>query len=1207
MFDKRLLSLVPGVMRYVLASVAAKVLALAMNSVVIFTLGDVFAVLGAGVASAGAAVHAASAAVPAAFTSQQLLVLVSAIVVRAIAIYLAQRMGDRAAYLAKRTIRQKVYGKLAELGPAYAEEVSTAEAVQTSVEGAQQLEVYFGGYLSQLFYAVAAPLVLFFVLLPHAPVPAVVLLVLVPFIPGSIMAVMRRAKKAAGAYWDTYVDLGGSFLEAVQGLTTLKIYQADARWHERMNREAEGFRRATMRMLSVQLSSITIMDVIAFGGAAAGIIVAVLQLAAGAIPFTAAFSVVFLSQEFFLPMRRLGSLFHTAMNGMSAAKTMFRILDTPAPERGAARLDGAGDIACEGVGYAYGDHVVLDGVDAVMGHGTLTALVGESGSGKSTLAGILSGRKGAYRGRLAVGGVDVRDASLESLMGTVTLVPTAGHLFEGTVRDNLLLAKPDATDDELWGALARCRLDGFVREAGGLDARVAEGGQNLSGGQRQRLCVARALLHDTPIYIFDEATSNVDVESERAIGEVIEGLTGDHTVLVIAHRLASVTAADQILVMDRGRLVEHGAHAELLAAGGRYAELWHSQSELEQVMEAPESAVGTGGTVKSGSFVPVVPPSAQNQTQGGTNEPDLTVPPVPPTADASAPHRSAFQIMMRMVGLVSPLMPYLLLAIALGSLGSLAATFVAGFGAFGLMAAADAPLGLDVLAACVLIAACGLVRGPLHYGEQLCNHYIAFRLLAHIRDLVFAALRRLAPAKLEGRERGDLISLVTADIELLEVFYAHTISPIAIALVTTVVMLVFIGARAPLLALLALAGYLVLGAVLPVASSKLCGDAGRASRDGAGAISAYVLDSLRGLAESIQFSGVAARVSGLEERTERMGAVDRSLHRRMAAVEGVADVLVLSLSIAMLGCGLSLAASGAISVPAAFVCAFAFFSSFGPVLAVARLGTSLQATLASGARVLDLLDEQPQTEDVPEGAGTALDPAAFTGAALDHVDFSYGAKGADAALASASRASEQILSDVSLSIPAGKMTCITGRSGSGKSTLLKLLMRFWDPTRGAVTLSGADARRVETTSLRACESYMTQDTHLFVGTIGDNLRIAKADATDAELDAACESAALTDFIARQPKGYDTPVAELGDSLSGGERQRIGLARVFLHDAPLVLLDEPTSNLDALNEASVMRAVAGLREQGRTVVLVSHRASTVAFADAFYSVERGRLS
>ena len=1223
MFDKRLLALVPGVMPLIVRSVLAKWVALLCNIVVMACIGMIFGVfldpgLGAGILASMATGGAAGAVRALAFllslhiqpgltVAAVLAVIAAALVVRAVAIAFAQRFGDRAAYLAKREVRQRVYDKLSAMGPAYAETVSTAEAVQTSVEGAQQLEVYFGGYLAQFMYAVLAPVTLFAVLVGLAGLPAAVLLAMVPLIPISIMVVMRNAKKVAAEYWDSYVDLGGSFLEAIQGLTTLKIYQADAHWHERMNTEAEGFRRATMKMLGVQLRSITVMDLVAFGGAALGIVLAVVQLASGAIGFAGAFLVVFLSQEFFLPMRRLGSLFHTAMNGMSAAKTMFAILDAPESQRGDAELDGARDISCEDVGYAYGEARVLDGVTCTIPQGSFTAIVGPSGSGKSTLAGILSGRKGAYRGRLEIGGIDLREASASSLMEAVTLVPTNGYLFEGTIRSNLEMAAPGACEGELWRALERCRIADFVRANGGLDMTVAEGGSNLSGGQRQRVCVARALLHDTPIYVFDEATSNVDAESERAIGTAIEGLAGEHTVIVIAHRLASVMGADQILVIKDGHLVEHGRHEELLVANGTYATLWKSQSDLSMYV-AEESNEGQPGvpqlepsesvaaTTTSPSQVNVSSSEGEARSAKASGDNFLSDSAgakrrgqAKEAVPGSRRSRSAASIMLRMVALVHPLAPYLTLAIVLGSLGSLAATFLAAFGAFGLMAAIGQQLGLGVAAACVLVVACGIVRGPLHYGEQLANHYIAFRLLALIRDRVFAALRRLAPAKLEGREKGDLVSLVTADIELLEVFYAHTISPIAIAFVTSVVMLVFIGFHSLTLAVIALVGYLLLGIIVPVASSKLCGDAGRASREGAGAISSFVLGSLRGMSELIQFDGTAARSAGLAQRTEEMGAVDRNLHRRAAAVEGLADAVVLALSVAMAIVALVQFLSGNLTFPAAFVCTFAFFSSFGPVLAVCRLGTSLQATIASGARVLDLLDEEPETADIENGVDVV-----FSGADAEHVGFRYAADG------------ERILDDVTVAFPEGEMVCVSGASGSGKSTLLKLLMRFWDATEGTVRVSGKDVRRVNTASLRRAESYMTQDTHLFVGTIGDNLRIAKADATDAELDDACAAASLTELIARLPQGYDTPVGELGDSLSGGERQRIGLARVFLNDAPFILLDEPTSNLDALNEAAVMRAIAE-RRAGKTIVLVSHRASTCRFADRFYSVERGRLS
>ena len=1181
MFEKRLFSLVPQATPYIVASVLFKWIALMANITVMWVLARILGGVVTGDLPTSLAIDA---------LKQAALPLAAVIIVRAASIYLAQRAGDKAAFEAVRRVRSLVYDKLTALGPSYTETVPTAEAVQTSVEGATQLQVYFGGYLPQLFFAGLAPITLFVLLVGQAGLPAALLLACVPVIPVSIMMVMRNAKKIGAEYWGSYVDLGGMFLEAVQGLTTLKVYQADRDWHERINAESERFRGATMRLLVMQLRSICVMDLVVYMGAALGIIVAALQLASGKIGFDAAFLIVFLSQEFFLPMRRLGSLFHTAMNGMAASRRMFGILDTPEPERGNVELDGRGDIELSGVGYAYGDRTVLDGADATIARGSLVALVGESGGGKSTLAGIISGRKDAYRGSVRIGGIELRDATAASLMRAVTLVPTNGYLFAGTLRENLLLAKPDATDAELLHALNRTRVAAFVQANGGLDMTINEGGTNLSGGQRQRVCMARALLHDSPIYVFDEATSNVDAASEAAIGEVIASLAGDHTVIVVAHRLSTIVDADQILVLERGRIAERGTHGELLADAGVYARMWNSQEQLSAYAYAEDGA----------EDVAVAEAAEGDDGRDGADMADAAAAP-----GSNHARRSAPSIMWRMMGLVRPLAGWLVLAVALGSIGMLTAAFVPAFGAFGLMAAlGHNALGLGLVAACAACAACGITRGPLHYGEQLCNHYIAFRLLAHIRDLVFGALRQLAPAKLEGRGKGELVSLVTSDIELLEVFYAHTISPIVIALVCTAVFEGFLLAVSPELAGIALVAYAVLGVLLPLVSAKACGTTGRQSREGAGKLGAFVLDSLRGASETIQFAGGADRSRALSELTEQVGAVDARLKRRQAASEAAADALILVANLVMLGRALQLVAAGTIDFAAAFVAVFTFVSSFGSVMAVSRLGASLQETLASGTRVLDLLDEQPQCAEVTDGQNVE-----FAGAAAEHVSFSYvgGAGADDAGQAAGETAASLILDDVTCTFAPGTMTCIMGRSGSGKSTLLKLLMRFWDPTAGAITVSGVDARRINTASLRGREAYMTQDTHLFCGTVRENLLVARADVTDAELLDACQSASLTALIDRLPQGLDTPVAELGDSLSGGERQRIGLARIFLNDAPFILLDEPTSALDALNEAAVMQAVDELKRRGKTIVLVSHRASTCAFADRSLSVEHGRLS
>ena len=544
--------------------------------------------------------------------------------------------------------------------------------------------------------------------------------------------------------------------------------------------------------------------------------------------------------------------------------------------------------------------------------------------------------------------------------------------------------------------------------------------------------------------------------------------------------------------------------------------------------------------------------------------------------------------MVGLAKLVSPLAGWMVLAVLLGVAGFGAAIFLAVFGMGALMDAAGFPFPGGFTAALVLVGLCGVLRGPLRYGEQMCNHYLAFKLLALVRDRVFGALRRLAPAKLEGRDKGDLVSLVTADIELLEVFYAHTLSPVLIALLVSAGMVAFLGSISGAFGWLALASYLVVGVALPWIGSKASGQAGRQLREGIAGMNAFVLDSLRGLRETLQFGRASERAAQLTERMDAHEAVERAQKGRTALFGAAINGVVLALDVAMILVAGGLVFAGQLPAGAALVTIAAFMSSFGPVIAVANLGTTLQQTFASGARVLELLREEPQTQEVTDG----VDLAAFTGAGAQGVDFSYG--------------SVPVLHDVSLTVEPGSVVQIAGRSGSGKSTLCKLFLRFWDTTRGIVELSGEDIRQINTASLRANESCMTQDTHLFMGTLAENILIAKPDATQEELLAACEKAALTDFLARLPQGLNTTVGELGDTLSGGERQRIGLARMFLHEAPLMLLDEPTSNLDSLNEAAVLKALRSGKGD-RTVILVSHRPSTAALADKVITVEHGRIS
>lgn len=544
--------------------------------------------------------------------------------------------------------------------------------------------------------------------------------------------------------------------------------------------------------------------------------------------------------------------------------------------------------------------------------------------------------------------------------------------------------------------------------------------------------------------------------------------------------------------------------------------------------------------------------------------------------------RSGFQIMARLVGLVKPLSGYMILAILMGLVGHLCAAFITIVGgqAILLVLHPEWSMSIGVLFGAVLIFA--LVRGFLRYAEQACNHFIAFKLLALIRDKVFGALRCLCPAKLEGKDKGNLISIITSDIELLEVFYAHTISPICIAFLFTIVLVVFVGSYHIALGVLALIAYVTVGIVIPFVTSKISGDDGIRFRTKSGALSGFVLDSLRGLSETIQYGQGEKRMADMNAQTDNLSCDEERMKRTAGGNTAVTNTVILIFDLAMLF--LSARLTG---FEGCLITTLALMSSFGPVVALAALGSTLQNTFAAGNRVLDILDESPVVEEI-----TGMEEITFDGASAGNVTFAYG--------------EETILENFSVEIPKNKIIGINGRSGSGKSTLLKLFMRFWQVQQGEVNISGKNVDAINTTNLRDMESFVTQETHLFHDSIRNNLRIAKLNATDDEIIAACKKASVHDFVMSLPRGYDTEVGELGDTLSGGERQRLGLARAFLHDAPFMLLDEPTSNLDSLNEAVILKS---LHEEcaDKTVVLVSHRKSTMGIADTVYSVEHGRMS
>ena len=1142
----------------------------------------------------------------------------------------------RAASIAAAQTTKRLYAKTVALGPAYSASAKASELATLMGEGSSRLRPYFSAYLPQFFYALAAPLACFVALAPVCLPAALVMLVFVPFIPGSIMMFMKRAKKFMGEYWGTYVDLGGSFLDAVRGLNMLKGYRADGRWQERLDAEAEGFREVTMRLLRVQLGNVTLMDFFTYAGMAAGLGVSWAAYAAGSIGLPAFALTVLVSPSFFMPMRSFGAQFHTGMNANTIIDQALALLDEPEPEHGekALSLD-CPSIEVSGLSFAYPDGTcVLHGVDFEMTHNTLTGLTGVSGGGKSTLARLVCGLLGTdYQGSVRVCGVELRDIEPAELWRAVTYVGPSSRVFKGTVRSNLRLAKPEASEPELWGALRNAKLDEFVLAHGGLDLEVREGGENLSGGQRQRLCFARALLRDTPIYVFDEVASNIDQVSETAIIDGIEQLSVHKTILMVSHRLKPLAWADENWVMENGGIAEHGEHPVLMQAGGAYRALWDQLAELEATADTSgveydqETYVPTEGELRVAEIATrrAVPLMGARAMQAALevlsyrryfNAPSANVPdghpawiPIPGLSDAregvdvavdgegplageepgekvpgttgpqdAAPTRGFFATIRGLMGLTRGMVREVLAAALLGCAGIGLAAGVPAAASAGALRLAPGPACAGALLACAIL------RGVLHRRERLLTHDQTFRTLAQIRSRLFGKLRELAPARLAARDAGDLVTLLTSDVEMLEGVYSRCLAPVLSAVLASVVVTALAFAASVPLGLVVAAGLALLGVVLPTASSALTSKRSR-ELSGYGALMAtWLLDSLAGMADLAQCGRAAEYADEVGGHADSLNAAERAHTAKVSALSAAGD----SGALLFVGLAVAVAAAFGTGAASALLAAGALQSVLAPVVDCGRLGFSLQATLAAASRILDVFEQRPETAEVISGASLGR----FTGASLDDVSFSYGGG--------------PVLDGFSLDVGRGRVLRLIGPSGVGKSTALRLLMRWWDPDRGRALVNGLDLRGVDGESLRSTEALMEQDTYLMEGTLGENILLANPDATEAQLARAIEGAALSEVVARLPEGLDTRVGQGASPLSDGERQRVGLARAFLSGAELLLLDEPTSNLDALSEAAVLNAL-GRGRADRTVVVATHRRAVACVATETLVMEGDRRS
>lgn len=1348
MFDKRLFSLAPGVGRLVAAKVFCQWIGLLSNVVFVVTvvvmLSPVLAVVesafdpmfsmgGSGLLSRMFVGFGYGG-----FSAETYIGCVLAIVVCAVLRFLMMRaaayFGAEAAERVKLALREQLFNKMLAIGPSYSQHISTADVVQSAGEGIEQIQSFFELFLPQLFYAILAPVTLFFIVAPINMPTAVTLLVCAPLIVLIVGMVAMRAARVFKKYWGKYTDMGSVFLDNVQGLETLKTFDADAHAAKKMNEQAEQFRVMTMNVLQIQLRSLTAMDVVAYGGAAAGVGVAIWQYASGAaLPLAGVLLIVLLSADFFIPLRQLGSFFHVAMNGMTSTKRIFALLDTPIPAHGMQEMpefgasDNGVDVCFDDVSFRYtdvaagaaadaetgetgnngeksgvvgagktsmskdgnGSVVALHGVSFTARRGQVTAIVGPSGSGKSTAVELLSGNLSGYEGCMwlqsgntgnnSTQRYQINDLSIESLTREIAIVAAQSHLFAGTLRDNLLMAKPDATESELWQALEAAHISDFVRaQSQELDLAIEQGASNLSGGQKQRIAIARALLRESAVYIFDEATSSVDVESETLILQTIRALADrGKTVIMVTHRMANAADADHVVVFERGRVTEQDAHAELMRANGTYAKLFRAQQTVENIglrnnathstsashaLKASDSAESVTQRAEMGLQVS---DSAETDAQGAKTGVRMS-----DSAESDAKTMPTARVIARLLKEVGPQRKYMIVACVCGTLGHLAATFLPVFGIAAAFAAVGSPVwNLSVPAALAAMAVCALIRGGMRYAEQFMNHNVAFRLLALFRAKAFAALRRLAPAKLAGKGKGDLIALVTTDVELLEIFFAHTISPVVIAIVTTVVYALALLTLSPPLAATLIIAHLIIGVILPKLFASAVRGIGPELRKESSALDDEMLDDMRGIGEIIRFGQGDARLASIQRRTRSLWGKRVRLSVKNGDFAGFGAVLVMLFTaiaafLVMTLCtvvstaadmseGLMWMGSVDSNAPALVAAFVLLASSFGPTLALSALPANLTQTFASARRLFSLVDEAPavveQGSERPEYQGMTMRDVTFgygSGARIsgertpngrsEHATGMSPARPAEAQSSGeqgAGIASQPVLEHVSLDVSQQGILGIQGPSGRGKSTMLKLLMRYWDPDSGTISLSDVPLPQVDAGWRRRVQTMMGQETYLFDGTIRENLAIACNDADfsdsgsnsggnfgsnsssnagsdsadspdldlahdipDSVLREALAKASALELVDALPNGLNTRIGELGGRLSEGEKQRIGLARMFLRDADLVLFDEPTSRLDAYNESVILGSINDLAERGSAVVLVSHRDSTMRIAD-----------
>jgi ATP-binding cassette subfamily C protein CydCD len=1086
-------------------------------------------------------------------------------------------IAHRTASRVQEDLRRRLYDKIAELGPAWFAGERTGGVMLSLVDGVEQLQTFFGQYLPQVCVAALTPLAIFaFIVWWDPPVATVMLIAALV----TLVAPIAWNKVEGGRGRERHEAMKGfasEFLDAVQGLPTLKAFGQSTAYGRRLAERARQLSDSTMRVLSTSVLTRGITDCAVAIGAAAALALGVWRVANGLMTIEALLIVLMAGTEVFRPLRDLRAVLHQGMVGQSAAagiNALFAAEPLVPPWPTARPLEAAPlvpTIAFEDVHFAYpgGRRPAHDGLSFAVAAGEKIGIVGPSGSGKSSIARLLLRLFDPQSGAVRVGGQDVRTLDPEALRRLIAVVHQDTYLFHGTVEENLRLGKPDATPAELEAAARDANAHEFIRQLPqGYRTVIGERGVNLSGGQRQRLAIARALLRDSPILILDEALSSVDAENEAVIQLGLDRLAEGRTTLVLAHRLSSVIGADRILVLDHGHIVETGRHAELIRRDGPYRRLMGAQAEergddIALLLDEPAArAAREDDAVDLGTDASAAVAAAAAQIGAGAT-------------------------LATLIGIIKPWRRVFAVVVASGI--DRVAAFI-GVGILGALAVAAVKTGAPFAGLLIALALAAPLAGILHWLESWLAHDIAYRLLAELRVALYRKLDALAPAYLVRRRSGDLIALASQDIETIEYFFAHTVAPALVAILVPSTVLAVLAVVAWPIAL-ALLPFVLYAGLAPVVMRARIDRLGAGARDALGLLGAYVTETIQGLSDLVAFQAVDQRKAGF------MAAVRDYQRTRLTLLSDLSSQTAQLEIVTGLG-GLAVAVVGAWLVAEQQLAATTLpllillgLASFLPISEIAQVSRQLADTIASTRRLYAVHHEEPAVRD-----GPLFPPAPVGGSAIRFEDVGFAYPGAR----------RPALEGVALDIPAGATVAIVGPSGAGKTTLASLLLRFWDPATGHILIDGVDLRDFELDHLRRRISLVSQDTYLFNDTLRANVALARPDADEAAIRRALDQAALADFVISLPEGLDTMVGERGVQLSGGQRQRVAIARAFLKNAPTLILDEATSHLDAVSEAQVRSALDTLMRD-RTTIVIAHRLSTVRNADLLVVLEQGRVA